>query len=100
MQYEKVPVVYILTNKKDGVLYTGVTGTIYNRIHQHKQKTIKGFTNKYNTDKLVYLEQHQDMHAAIEREKQIKKGSRKKKIQLIEKENPEWNDLSAEWFED
>ena len=85
--------VYILTNKKNGVLYTGVTNSLIRRIYEHKQKIIKGFTKKYNLDKLIYFEQHQDILFAIEREKQIKKWNREWKIRLIEKENPDWNDL-------
>jgi putative endonuclease len=88
--------VYILTNKHHKVLYTGVTTELINRMIQHKKKLIKGFTKKYNVDKLVYYEGPHDIDYAIKREKQIKAGSRKKKIDLINSINPEWIDL----FED
>jgi putative endonuclease len=97
---EKQFYVYILTNKHNTVLYTGVTSELENRIWQHKNKAFKGFTTKYNIDKLVYYEIHFDSYEAIAREKQIKAGSRQKKIQLIEKENPEWKDIADAWFEE
>ncbi len=84
--------IYILTNKNNSVLYTGVTNDLTRRTWEHKSKLIKGFTQKYNVDKLVYYEVFEDL-TAIQREKQIKAGSRKKKIELINKLNPEWNDL-------
>lgn len=85
--------VYILFNKSDGVLYTGVTSDLVKRVFEHKSKVIKGFTQKYNVDKLGYYEIFEDIEQAILREKQIKAGSRKKKIELIESTNPEWRDL-------
>jgi len=85
--------VYILTNKNNSVLYTGVTNSLMRRIWEHKSKLIKGFTQKYNVDKLVYYEVFEIPSTAIQREKQIKAGSRRKKIELINKFNPEWNDL-------
>jgi len=85
--------VYIMTNKNNTVLYTGVTSNIVSRIHQHKNKTIKGFTSKFNCTKLVYFEIGNGMEGCILREKQIKAGSRQKKIQLIEGMNPQWKDL-------
>jgi putative endonuclease len=85
--------VYIMTNKS-GTLYTGVTNNLERRIYEHKHHLVKGFTNKYNIDKLVYFEETNDIHAAISREKQIKGWLRKKKIALIESINLEWNDLS------
>jgi len=88
--------VYILTNKRHNVLYTGVTNNLDRRIFEHKTKQNKGFTSKYNVDKLVYYEIIDDANAAIEREKQIKAGPRKKKIELIESMNPDWNDLTVE----
>ena len=96
--HSKIPYVYILTNKKDGVLYTGVTSNLEKRVFEHKNKLISGFTNKYNLHILVYYEQGEDIVSAIEREKQIKAGSRKKKINLIENANPEWEDLSKDLF--
>ena len=85
--------VYILTNKHNTVLYTGVSSDLINRVIQHKQKSIPGFTKKYNVDKLVYFEGPYEMIDAIEREKQIKAGSRHKKLNLIDSINPEWKDL-------
>ena len=89
--------VYIITNYENTVLYTGVTNDIERRIYEHKNKLIKGFSNKYNLNKLVYFEQGGDAYAAIKREKQIKGGSRVKKIILIEGINPQWRDLSKDW---
>jgi putative endonuclease len=86
--------VYIMTNKMDRVLYTGLTNNLEKRVHEHKTKLIKGFTEKYNVDKLVYYEIFDEINDAIEREKQIKKGKRQKKIDLISKMNPSWSDLS------
>ncbi len=88
--------VYILFNKKNGTLYTGITSNLKKRIYQHKLKVYKGFTSKYNVTNLGYYEVFNDIKAAIEREKQIKAGSRLKKILLIEKLNPYWKDLSNE----
>lgn len=90
---EKYPVVYIMANKQYGTLYTGVTTDIISRVYQHKNNVTLGFTSRYNCKCLVYYEQHEDIENAIVREKQIKAGSRKKKIQLIEKTNPSWCDL-------
>ena len=85
--------IYILFNKRNGTLYTGVTSDIVKRIYEHKNKLVDGFTKKYKIDKLGYYEIYNDITKAIEREKQIKAGSRKKKIELIESMNPEWKDL-------
>lgn len=86
--------VYILTNKNNTTLYVGVTSTIVNRIKQHKEKhNPKSFTAKYNLDKLVYYEAFQMIGDAIGREKQLKAGSRAKKVALIESVNPDWDDL-------
>ena len=85
--------VYILSNKGNTVLYVGVTDNLIKRIWQHKQKLVEGFTNKYNLTKLVYYEIYEDPMHAIKREKQFKAGSRKKKIEAINKDNPEWDDL-------
>jgi putative endonuclease len=86
--------VYIITNKKNGVLYTGITNNLARRVYEHKEKLISGFTSKYNLKKLVFFEETQDVNDAIAREKQIKGWLRKKKIELIESRNPDWNDLS------
>ena len=85
--------VYILFNKKNGTLYTGVTSNLKKRIYEHKNGIYEGFSKKYNIDKLGYYEIYSDINVAINREKQIKDGSRVKKLQLIEQKNPEWEDL-------
>ena len=85
-----------MTNYTNNVIYTGVTGNIIRRIYEHKHQSIKGFTNKYNVNKLVYFEAFDDVKTAIVREKQIKAGSRKNKIDLIVRENPEYKDLYSE----
>ena len=92
----KQPAIYIITNKRDGVLYTGVTSDLPKRVAQHKNKLIKGFSSKYNCTVLVYYEIFEGMENAILREKQIKSGSRKKKLTLIEGLNPEWKDLYSD----
>lgn len=91
--------VYILANKANTVLYIGVTSDLQVRVLQHKQKEFKGFTAKFNCDRLVYFETFQWIQDAIDREKQLKAGSRQKKIDLIVSSNPAWNDLSNEWYE-
>ena len=88
--------VYIMTNKNNTVIYTGVTNNLKKRIYEHKMKLIDGFTKKYNVDKLVYYEIFNDIYNGITREKQIKKGSRQKKISLINSINPKWEDLYEE----
>jgi len=85
--------VYILTNKNNTVLYTGVTSNLCNRFYEHRNKLTGGFTAKYQVNKLVYFEVWPTIEEAIAREKQIKAGSRKKKIELIEMDNKCWNDL-------
>ncbi len=89
----KTPTVYIVTNKRNGTLYTGVTSDLVGRIYQHKHKLVDGFTSRYDCNLLVYYEIHETMESAIVREKQIKAGSRKKKLSLINSMNPEWLDL-------
>ena len=88
--------VYIITNKHNTVLYTGVTNDLRRRLYEHKMKLLPGFTSKYNASKLVYYAVFEDVNAAIAREKQIKAGSRLKKIALIESMNPEWEKLLQE----
>jgi len=83
-----------MTNKRNNVLYTGVTGNLNKRIYEHKNKLIKGFTSKYNANKLVYYESFSNSEEAISAEKKIKAGSRKKKIELIKSINSQFNDLS------
>ena len=85
--------IYILSNKENGVLYIGITNNLEKRVWEHKEKVVKGFTNKYNVDKLVYYEIANGPTNAIAREKQLKAGSRKKKLDLISKFNPRWVDL-------
>lgn len=82
--------VYILSSQKLGTLYIGVTSDLVGRIYMHKEKVVKGFTQKYEVDKLVYFEEYSNIEEAIYREKCIKKWSRDWKIKLIEKTNPEW----------
>jgi len=86
--------VYIMTNFLHSVLYTGVTNDLKRRTYEHKTRKGKGFTSRYNATKLVYYEVFEDAYSAIAREKQIKGGSRQKKIDLINNKNPEWRDLS------
>jgi putative endonuclease len=88
--------VYILTNARHTVLYTGVTSDLKARVQQHREKRLPGFTNRYNVAKLVYYECGGDVSGAILREKQIKAGSRQKKVDLINRLNPDWRDLSEE----
>ena len=88
--------VYILTNKNNTVLYTGVTSDLVKRVYEHKNKLVKSFSSRYNCDKLVYYEMGEEIEGCILREKQIKAGSRQKKIELVESINPEWNDLYEE----
>lgn len=85
--------VYIMTNKWHSVFYVGVTSSLQGRTWQHKNKIVEGFTKKYNIDKLVYYEYFNNIEAAITREKQLKKYSRRKKVILINKFNKEWFDL-------
>ena len=88
--------VYIMTNKHNTVLYTGVTNNLRRRVWQHKEKLIEGFTKRYNVTKLVYCEMFDDVGTAIAREKQIKAGSRQKKVDLVNSINGEWRDLFDE----
>jgi len=88
--------VYIITNKNNRVLYTGITNDLKKRVYEHKEKFVNGFTKKYNVSKLVYYEIFGDPENAILREKKIKAGSRQKKIDLINSMNKEWSDLYRE----
>lgn len=88
--------VYILANPSK-TLYTGLTNSIRRRVREHKLKLVPGFTAKYNITRLVYFESYEDIHKAIEREKEIKSWTRAKSVALIERKNPKWNDLSREW---
>ncbi len=91
--------VYLLTNKGNAVIYTGITNDIQSRTWAHKKGINDGFTKKYNCNKLVYYEEYQWVQDAIAREKQLKAGPRKTKVNLINLENPDWNDLSADWYD-
>ena len=90
--------VYIMFNKRNGTLYTGVTSDLLKRVYQHKHKVYDGFTKKYSVDKLGYYEIHDDSYYAICREKNIKGGPRKDKLHLIESMNPDWNYLYETLF--
>jgi putative endonuclease len=85
--------IYMMTNKWNTTIYTGVTSNLKKRVYEHKTKLLAGFTKRYSITKLVYYEIFGDMYNAISREKQIKAGSRQKKMELISSMNPEWNDL-------
>ena len=89
----KQPAIYIMANKRNGVIYTGVTSNLIKIVYEHKYANIDGFTQKYGCKYLVYYEVIENMISAIAREKQLKGGSRKKKLALIEKLNPYWDDL-------
>jgi len=85
--------VYILASKKNGTLYTGITSDLVKRVWEHQNHVVKGFSQKYDVTRLVYYEEHSNSLSAIKREKSIKRWRRAWKISLIEKTNPEWNDL-------
>jgi putative endonuclease len=87
------PTVYILATKRNGTLYIGVTSDLLKRIWEHRNDSLDGFTRKYGVHHLVYYELHDDMSSAITREKQLKKWNRAWKLELIERQNPGWNDL-------
>ena len=89
----KQPAIYIMANKRNGTLYTGVTSNLVQRAYQHREGLIDGFTTRYGCKTLVWFEAAHDMEGAIAREKQIKGGSRAKKLKLIEASNPDWRDL-------
>ncbi len=89
----------MLTNKKNGTLYIGVTNNLERRIFEHKKKLVEGFTKKYDLDTLVYFENFQYVNDAIIREKNMKKWKRQWKINLVEEENPDWKDLAHDWFD-
>jgi len=93
---QKLPVVYLLANKRNGTLYIGVTSDLIKRVWEHKNNVIAGFTKTYSVHRLVYFELHADMYSAITREKKIKKWSRAWKLDLIEKDNTTGRDLYAE----
>lgn len=90
--------VYIM-GSKSGTLYVGLTNNIKRRVYEHKNHLIKGFTAKYNVERLLYVETTDDALTAIKREKQIKRWRREKKAKLIDSLNPNWDDLSEDWYE-
>lgn len=98
MYREKQYYVYIMTNRS-GTLYVGVTNNIRKRVYQHKNKLVEGFSKKYNIDRLIYYEVFSDVRSAIVREKSIKGWLRSRKIELINTINPDWKDLSKDWFD-
>jgi len=92
--------VYIMASRRNGTLYIGVSSDLFKRVYEHKNDLNEGFTKKYSVHTLVYYEECENIVSAIEREKQLKGYLRKKKLKLIELNNPEWKDLSEEWFLD
>ena len=92
---EKQPCVYLLASRRNGTLYVGVTSNLVKRVWEHKSNCVEGFTKRYGFHRLVWFEVHESMESAIAREKAIKAWQRKWKLELIEKENPEWKDLYA-----
>ena len=85
--------IYILSSKKNGTLYIGVTNNLARRVYEHKEKLLAGFSKRYNVNMLVYAEEFNNINEALHREKSIKKWNRKWKLRLIEEQNPDWNDL-------
>ncbi|MFN2100242.1 GIY-YIG nuclease family protein [Altererythrobacter sp. MF3-039] len=96
MPREFKPFVYILASKRNGTLHIGVTSDLIARIYQHRNETFEGFTKQHSIKRLVWFEVHEDMEAAIIREKQLKKWNRAWKIRLIEEGNPNWRDLAKD----
>jgi putative endonuclease len=94
---DRIYYVYLITNWNNKVMYVGVTNNLERRIYEHRNKLVKGLTEKYNVNKLVYFEETQDVASAINREKEIKKWRREKKDQLVNRINPTWKDLSSGW---
>ena len=90
--------IYIMSSQS-GTLYVGMTNDIKKRVYQHKNHLIPGFTDKYNVDRLLYIETTSDSISAIRREKQLKRWRREKKVTLIDSQNPDWKDLSDDWYE-
>ncbi|MFZ2289815.1 MAG: GIY-YIG nuclease family protein [Halopseudomonas yangmingensis] len=92
----KQPCVYIISNRRNGTLYTGVTSNLPQRVWQHREGIIEGFSSRYDLKMLVWFEPHTNMETAIQREKAIKKWNRQWKLRLIEQHNPDWRDLWAD----
>ncbi len=97
MRQDFQPTVYLLASRRNGTLYTGVTSNLLQRIHQHREGTLGGFTKKHTIHRLVWFEQHATMEHAIIREKRLKKWEREWKLNLFEKENPRWRDLAEDF---
>ena len=91
--FVKQPAIYIMANQRNGTLYIGVTSNLVKRVYEHKADAFDGFSKKYGCKELVFYELHETMETAIQRETQLKKGSHKRKLMLIESINPEWKDL-------
>ena len=89
---------YMMANRRNGVVYTGMTANLYNRVWQHKNHTFRGFTDRHDCTRLVWFERHAWVVQAIRREKRIHKWLRDWKLKLIEDANPEWRDLAADWY--
>lgn len=96
--HSKTYYVYIMASKRNGTLYVGVTNDLIKRAYQHKNNLADGFTKKYSVHSLVYYETTNDIKSALAREKQLKKWKRQWKLELIERDNPEWNDLAKEYY--
>ncbi|QLE80005.1 GIY-YIG nuclease family protein [Francisella sp. Scap27] len=92
-EQNKIGYIYILSNKKNNIVYVGVTANIVKRVHEHKQKLVEGFTKKHKLDKLVYFENYDDIRLAIAREKVLKKLDMDSKLNLVKKENPKFEEL-------
>jgi putative endonuclease len=97
VEMDRQPCVYILASRRHGTLYIGVTSNLHGRLHQHRTRTIRGFTSRYSVYRLVHFEAADTMEAAIAREKQLKTWRREWKIALIEKENPFWEDRAIQF---
>jgi putative endonuclease len=97
MRQDFGPTVYLLASRRNGTLYIGITSSLLQRVHQHREGFVPGFTREYGVKMLVWFEQRATMDAAIQREKRIKKWNRAWKLELIEKENPDWRDLAEEF---
>ena len=100
MKEERNYCVYLMMNKRNTVIYTGISGSLLGRVYQHKKGEIAGFTQKYKVKKLVHFEMTNNPYDAICREKQIKSWSRKRKLELIKRDNPNFNDLAKDWYEE
>lgn len=98
MHNQKIYYVYIMASKRNGTLYIGVTSNLIKRVYEHRNNVTDGFTKEYSVHCLVYYETTSDVNSALLREKQMKKWKREWKINLIEKRNPQWKDLSAEYY--